>query len=192
MPFSIQQGWLTPAHHRPSPFYNARPEGTEIDLLVIHNISLPPGQFGGPYIEHLFLGTLDPNAHPFFAAIAHLQVSAHLLIRRDGEVVQFVDFNQRAWHAGQSQFAGQSQCNDNAIGIELEGSDWVDYTEAQYRVLADVSHAILTEFQAITPERITGHQYIAPLRKTDPGLCFQWPRYRREVKLRQRDASRNK
>ncbi len=184
MSFSISQGWLTPARHQPSPFYNARPTGRAIDLLVIHNISLPPGQFGGPYIEQLFLGDLDAQAHPFFAAIAHLQVSAHLLIKRDGEVIQFVDFYQRAWHAGQSEFAGLSQCNDNSIGIELEGSDWVDYSDVQYRVLADVSQAILTEFQAITPERVTGHQYISPLRKTDPGLCFQWPRYRRELQLR--------
>lgn len=171
-------GLLAEARQAASPNRDQRPRGGTIDLLVIHNISLPPRQFGGPWIEHLFLNRLDPDGHPYFAAIANVRVSAHLLIRRDGELVQFVDLYQRAWHAGQSSFAGRSACNDYSIGIELEGSDDVPFTDAQYDRLAGVTRSIRTRFPAIVPSRITGHSDIAPGRKTDPGPAFDWMRYR--------------
>lgn len=148
-----------------------------VDLLVIHNISLPPGVFGGPWIEDLFLNRLDPEAHPYFPAIADLRVSAHLLIRRAGELVQFVDLRERAWHAGASIFAGRANCNDFSLGIELEGTDAMPFTDAQYRCLIRVTQEILRAFPAIAPGRIVGHADIAPGRKTDPGPCFDWKRY---------------
>lgn len=173
-----KQGWYTGARPVPSPYFDQRTGQQDISLLVIHNISLPPGQFGGPYIEQFFTGQLNPDEHPFFKVIYKMGVSAHCLIRRDGEVVQFVSFNDRAWHAGQSSFAGQERCNDYSIGIELEGSDFTAYTEAQYQSLDRLTRAITRHYPAITPERITGHQYIAPQRKTDPGLVFDWRKYR--------------
>jgi AmpD protein len=171
-------GLLPEARQAPSPNYDERPEGTPIDLLVIHNISLPPNQFGGPWIEALFQNRLDPNAHPYFAQIASVRVSAHLLIRRDGELIQFVDLRHRAWHAGRSCFAGRSECNDFSIGIELEGGDDIPFDDAQYACLADTTQAILRRFPGIAPGRITGHSDIAPGRKTDPGPAFDWARYR--------------
>jgi Negative regulator of beta-lactamase expression len=177
-----EQGWLTEARYCPSPFYNQRPENEPISLLVVHGISLPPGQFGGPYIDALFTGHLDPDFHPYFAAIAHLEVSAHCLIRRDGEVVQYVSFLDRAWHAGRSQFEGRENCNDFSIGIELEGTDDSGYTEAQYQQLAMLTTAIQDAFPAITPARITGHADVAPGRKTDPGASFDWEQYRTLIK----------
>ncbi|PJG59870.1 1,6-anhydro-N-acetylmuramyl-L-alanine amidase AmpD [Aeromonas cavernicola] len=180
--FSIDDaGWCQPARHSPSPHHNERADPSDISLLVIHGISLPPGQFGGPYIDHLFLGKLDPDAHPYFAAIHQLQVSAHCLIRRDGEVVQYVPFNARAWHAGVSHWQGREACNDFSIGIELEGTDELPYTDAQYHVLAALSHAICAHYPAITPTQIVGHCDIAPGRKTDPGDSFDWPRYRSAI-----------
>ncbi|MHA2939432.1 1,6-anhydro-N-acetylmuramyl-L-alanine amidase AmpD [Vibrio sp. RC27] len=175
-------GWYTSARKVESPYYNQRPSSEDISLLVVHNISLPPGEFGGPYIEQLFSGTLDPNAHPFFNAIAGLKVSAHCLIRRDGEIVQFVPFTARAWHAGASSFAGRANCNDYSIGIELEGTEFVAYTEAQYQALTNVTLAIQQQYPAISQQHITGHQYIAPLRKSDPGLSFDWRHYRTLLK----------
>jgi AmpD protein len=148
----------------------------EVDLLVIHGISLPPGEFGGPWIEHLFLNRLDSAVHPYFASIAGLKVSAHLLIRRDGELIQFVDFGERAWHAGLSSFGGRERCNDFSIGIELEGADEVAYTEHQYAVLGASAREILARYPAIHPRRIVGHSQIAPGRKTDPGPAFDWAR----------------
>lgn len=171
-------GWYQKARHVPSPFYDSRSDEQDVSLLVIHNISLPPGKFGGPYIEQLFTGQLDPNEHSFFKAIHTLRVSAHCLIRRDGEVVQFVPFTARAWHAGISSFAGREKCNDYSIGIELEGSDFVAYSDAQYQALHELTQAIMFTYPLITLPRITGHQFIAPLRKTDPGLVFDWRRYR--------------
>lgn len=176
-PFSLADGWLSPVTRLPSPHHNERPQG-EVSLLVIHGISLPPGEFGGPWIGDLFLGRLDPEAHPYFASIASLQVSAHCLIRRDGELVQFVSFNERAWHAGVSEFAGRSACNDFSIGIELEGTDTSGYTEEQYRQLVAVSRCLMCHYLDITPERIVGHSDIAPGRKTDPGPGFDWALYR--------------
>jgi AmpD protein len=162
-----------------SPNCDERPIGTEVSLLVIHNISLPPGQYGGCWIEDLFLNQLNPKADPYFATICDLKVSSHLLIRRDGEVVQFVPFNQRAWHAGQSKFAGCGCCNDFSIGVELEGCDDQPYTAQQYQTLAQVTDEIQQLYPAITPDNIVGHSDIAPERKTDPGPAFDWPFYRR-------------
>jgi len=150
----------------------------DINMLVVHNISLPPEQFGGSYIEDFFCNKLDCTVHPYFETIKGLQVSAHVLIRRDGSVVQFVPFDKRAWHAGRSEFKGQTECNDFSIGIELEGSDHINYDKRQYEVLAQVTELLLQTYPAMTPERIVGHSDIAPSRKTDPGASFDWPKYK--------------
>jgi AmpD protein len=164
-----------------SPNFDARPDGVAVDVLVIHSISLPPGECGGDDIEQLFCNRLDPGRHPFFQNIADLTVSAHLLIRRDGAIVQFVPFTQRAWHAGVSEFAGRERVNDFSIGIELEGSDSAPFEEPQYASLISVTRALRAAYPAITPDRIVGHSDIAPTRKTDPGPYFNWARYRRAV-----------
>jgi AmpD protein len=171
-------GIILSAIQRSSPNQDCRPEECIIDLLVIHNISLPPGEFGGNWIDDLFMNRLDPKAHPYFAAIASRQVSSHLLIRRDGELIQYVPLHMRAWHAGESCFNDKARCNDFSIGIELEGSDDTPYTDAQYTTLANVTHEIQSLFPSITTERITGHSDIAPGRKTDPGSSFDWERYK--------------
>ncbi|GGZ26619.1 N-acetyl-anhydromuranmyl-L-alanine amidase [Shewanella chilikensis] len=145
--------------------------------MVIHNISLPAGCFGLPYIEQLFLGTLDTEADPSFAELKGLEVSAHFLIRRDGELRQYVSVDQRAWHAGVSNYAGRSGCNDFAVGIELEGTDDSGFTEAQYHKLITLSQSLRLAYPDITKERIVGHSDIAPGRKTDPGPGFDWQRY---------------
>ena len=165
------------AEQRASPHCDARPTD-EVSLLVIHNISLPPGEFGGRYIDDLFLGRLDPTAHSYFAGIAHLRVSAHACIFRDGRVTQYVPTTQRAWHAGESQFEGRTRCNDFSIGIELEGTDDTPFTDAQYATLTAMTQAVLKVYLKITPKRIVGHSNIAPGRKTDPGPHFDWLRYR--------------
>ncbi|MEE4378426.1 MAG: 1,6-anhydro-N-acetylmuramyl-L-alanine amidase AmpD [Candidatus Competibacteraceae bacterium] len=169
-------GQLTEARQVPSPNCDDRPPNVAVDLLVIHGISLPPGEFGGPWIDALFTNTLDAAAHPYFQTISPLRVSTHLLIRRDGEIVQYVPFQRRAWHAGQSVFQGRERCNDFSIGIELEGTDTMPYTDQQYRQLAAVIQALQGVYPAIIRERITGHADIAPRRKTDPGPAFEWPR----------------
>ncbi|ELY5803731.1 1,6-anhydro-N-acetylmuramyl-L-alanine amidase AmpD [Cronobacter sakazakii] len=173
----VKDGWLLDARHAPSPHHDCRPEDEAPSLLVVHNISLPPGEFGGPWIDALFAGTLDPQAHPYFAGIAHLRVSAHCLIRRDGEIVQYVPFNKRAWHAGVSCYEGRERCNDFSIGIELEGTDTEPYTDAQYRQLAAVTRTLISLYPAMK-SHMTGHSDIAPERKTDPGPAFDWPRFR--------------
>jgi N-acetyl-anhydromuramoyl-L-alanine amidase len=173
----IEQGWLKSAQRLLSPNCNQRPLMAEISLLVVHSISLPPGEFGGGYVQDFFQNQLDASIHPYFETIAHLQVSAHLLIERDGKVTQFVNFNERAWHAGVSCFAGLENCNDYSLGIELEGSDDCPFSEAQYASLAKVTRQLLLTYPKLTPERITGHQQIAPGRKTDPGPMFDWARY---------------
>jgi AmpD protein len=170
-------GWLIEAERRPSPNCDARPADTLIDLLVIHNISLPPGEFQGNWIDDLFLNRLDPNAHPYFAPIASVRVSAHLLIRRDGCLIQYVSCDRRAWHAGVSSFQGRERCNDYSIGIELEGTDETPFTDVQYQRLADCTRDIQERYPGITRERIAGHSDIAPGRKTDPGPAFDWNRY---------------
>ena len=177
----IRNGWLQTARRCISPNQDERPVDAKLDLLVIHNISLPPGQYGGAWIEDLFLNRLDTAAHPYFAGIAGLRVSAHLLIRRDGELVQFVPFHRRAWHAGVSSYQGRTACNDYAIGIELEGSDDEPFADVQYRRLAAVTQTLVQAYPDITPERIVGHSDIAPGRKTDPGPFFDWARYRTDL-----------
>lgn len=172
----IQNHWLTDARRVPSPNVSDRAAGIPIDLLVIHNISLPPGQFGGPWVDDLFCNRLDPDAHPYFADIAHLQVSAHVLIDREGRLTQYVPFNRKAWHAGQSSFRGRSACNDFSIGVELEGCDDQNFTNAQYRSLVQVVRTLLAHYPTLSPDAIVGHSDIAPGRKTDPGPCFDWDR----------------
>jgi AmpD protein len=174
-PLTIRaDGWLTGIRRVPSHNFDARPRGCEIDLLVIHGISLPPGEFGGPWIDALFQNCLDPDEHPYFRKIAQRRVSTHLLIRRKGELVQYVSFADSAWHAGVSCFEGRERCNDFSIGIELEGTDHVPYTDRQYKALADAIRAILRRHPSITRDRIVGHSDIAPGRKTDPGPTFDW------------------
>jgi len=173
----IQNHKIEGAKWCPSANYNDRPS-VDINMLVIHNISLPPNQFGGSYIEDFFCNQLDCNAHPYFQQIKDLQVSAHLLIHRDGSVVQFVPFNKRAWHAGRSEYKGDKECNDFSIGIELEGSDDIPFEELQYAKLTQVTQAIMQAYPGINTERIVGHSDIAPSRKTDPGECFDWDKYR--------------
>ena len=170
-----ETGLLRGARFVPSPNQDERPEGAEIDLVVVHGISLPPGEFGGPWIERLFLGRLPAEAHPFFETIRELRVSAHLLIRRSGALVQYVPFHRRAWHAGESRWEGRERCNDFSVGIELEGADDLPYEGAQYRALAEAVAALAAAWPAITPERVVGHSDVAPGRKTDPG-----PRFDRE------------
>ena len=163
------------ARYIPSPNCDDRPPGAAIELLVIHAISLPPGKFGGPGIEALFTNRLDPQAHPYYASVADLRVSAHVVIRRDGELLQFVPCARRAWHAGVSNWCGRARCNDFSIGIELEGADDVPFEAAQYDALAALTRALQGRYPIAG---IVGHSDIAPGRKTDPGPQFDWPRYR--------------
>jgi len=173
----IKDGYLTAAVQCPSPNANLRPQGQSVSLLVIHNISLPPGQFGTGCVKSFFTNQLDTSLDPYFQTIAELQVSAHLFIERDGAITQFVPFEARAWHAGASSFEGIANCNDYSIGIELEGCDNIAYTDAQYNALAKVTRQILVAYPLITSERIVGHNQIAPARKTDPGEAFDWDRF---------------
>ncbi len=175
VPFDAE-GWRAGARRVPSPNFDVRPEGETISLIVIHNISLPPGRFGGDGIIELFSNRLDPNAHPYYAGIAHLRVSAHFLIRRRGELIQFVPCGARAWHAGVSNWKGRERCNDFSIGIELEGTDDRPFTQAQYRRLAVLIRSLRRAYPIID---IAGHSDIAPGRKTDPGPYFDWPRLHR-------------
>ncbi|WP_443081008.1 1,6-anhydro-N-acetylmuramyl-L-alanine amidase AmpD [Uliginosibacterium sp. H1] len=167
-------GWLTGARHVPSPNCDERPAGERVGLIVVHAISLPPEQFGGPGIDQLFTNALDPAEHPYYADIQHLRVSAHFLIRRDGELVQYVPTGSRAWHAGQSVWRGRERCNDFSLGIELEGSDTQPFEAVQYEVLANLV-GLLGEHLPV--EGIAGHSEIAPGRKTDPGPHFDWGRF---------------
>nr|WP_093311300.1 1,6-anhydro-N-acetylmuramyl-L-alanine amidase AmpD [Allopseudospirillum japonicum] len=166
--------WLQGALWCVSPNQNARPHVKALELVVIHNISLPPGCFGGPEIQALFTNQLDPQAHPFFAQLEGLQVSAHLLIRRTGQVIQFVPFHRRAWHAGVSVYQGREACNDFSIGIEMEGTDERPYTQRQYRVLTQVLQALYRAYPQLPRTALVGHADIAPQRKTDPGPAFDW------------------
>lgn len=166
-------GWCDAAWRYDSPHYNARPADAAIDLLVVHNISLPAGRFGGPHVSDLFTGRVDYNADPSLASLRDVTVSAHFLVRRDGRLVQYVSCNDRAWHAGLSQFQGRANCNDYSIGVEMEGTDNVAFTSVQYDVLAQLAQALQNRY----PLRwITGHEHVAPGRKTDPGPCFDWAR----------------
>lgn len=167
------QGLLVGGEHIPTPNCDDRPAGP-IELLVIHSISLPPGEFGGEGVQRLFSNALDINAHPYYQTIAGLRVSAHFFVRRDGRIIQFVSCLKRAWHAGESCWQDKTRCNDFSIGIEMEGSDTVPFTDAQYDTLSELTMAL----RAVYPIRgIAGHSDIAPQRKTDPGRCFEWKRY---------------
>ncbi|MBB3048032.1 AmpD protein [Litorivivens lipolytica] len=174
-------GWLSDVEVCASPNFNQRPAGAEISLLVIHNISLPPGQFGGREVHKFFTNCLDCSAHPALADLHGVKVSSHLLIDREGAVTQFVPLTERAWHAGQSCFEGRDNCNDFSIGIELEGTDIEPYTEAQYGVLAEVTKTLLAHYPLLSPARIVGHSDIAPGRKTDPGPAFDWHNYKKRL-----------
>lgn len=172
----VTNGWLADARRVPSPNCDARPPDCAVDLLVIHGISLPPGEYGGEWIDALFTNSLDPDTHPYFRQICNSRVSAHLLVQRDGAVTQYVPFHLRAWHAGASSFQGRQCCNDFSIGVELEGCDDKPYEAAQYERLAMLVDALAVRYPGITRERIVGHCDIAPGRKTDPGQAFDWQR----------------
>lgn len=179
------EGRVAGARFIPSPNCDARPAGCAVSLLVIHNISLPPGEFGGTGIAELFTNRLDAAAHPYYATVAGAKVSAHFLIRRDGELLQFVPCGSRAWHAGDSSWRGRARCNDFSIGVELEGTDDAPFTSAQYRRLAGLTRALKARY----PIRdIVGHSDIAPGRKSDPGPHFDWSRYRTMVEVRRKGA----
>lgn len=177
-PIDTESGLLRTARQVPSPNCDGRPAGVAPDLIVVHGISLPPAQFGGPWIDRLFTNTLPADHHPYFADIAARKVSSHLLLRRDGEVVQYVPFQRRAWHAGVSSYRGREKCNDFSIGIELEGADEIAYEPAQYRMLSTLILQLCATYPSLSLERIAGHSDIAPSRKTDPGPAFDWARLR--------------
>jgi N-acetyl-anhydromuramoyl-L-alanine amidase len=164
-----------------SPNFDARPQGVAPDLIVVHGISLPPGEFGGLWIDRLFTNTLPVDAHPYFAEIGPLRVSSHLVIARDGRLTQYVKFNDRAWHAGPSSFEGRTACNDFSVGIELEGTDTLPYERAQYTALARSIAVLCAAYPSLSPGRVAGHSDIAPGRKTDPGPAFDWPHARRLI-----------
>jgi AmpD protein len=175
------RGLLGAARYVPSPNQDARPPGATLDLVVVHGISLPPGRYGGDWVERLFTNRLPPDAHAYFATIAHLRVSAHVFVRRDGEIVQFVPFHARAWHAGASTWRHRVACNDYSIGIELEGDDDGPYEDAQYERLAELVLALRRAYGTLVPDplsgsRLAGHSDVAPGRKTDPGPAFDWAR----------------
>lgn len=178
---TIQNHRYLDAEFIASPHVDERPDPDDISLLVVHGISLPAGDFGGPHITNLFLGCLAIEADPSFNILKGLRVSAHCLIRRDGQVIQYVAFNERAWHAGVSAYAGRKRCNDYAIGVELEGTDDTPYTEKQYAALAQLTTELLATYPKLTRHRLVGHEHIAPGRKTDPGPAFDWQQYRRLV-----------
>jgi len=171
-----EKGLLAGARYVASPNHDERPQGCTLDLILVHGISLPPGEYGGSWIDRLFTNTLPSDAHPYFARIAELKVSSHVLIRRDGELVQYVPFHRRAWHAGASSYGGRERCNDFSIGIELEGCDDQGYEPFQYRRLVDVIAALCAAYPSLSPDRIAGHSDVAPGRKTDPGPAFDWAR----------------
>lgn len=172
-------GWLSGVRRVPSPNFDQRPPHAAIELLVIHNISLPPGEFGGGAVEQLFTNTLDVGGHPYYAQLRDLKVSAHFFIRRGGEIVQFVSCLRRAWHAGASHWRGRERCNDFSVGIELEGSDHEAFTALQYAALARLTRRLRREYPI---REIVGHADVAPERKTDPGPHFDWPRYLKSTK----------
>lgn len=175
-----RDGWWRAARAVPSPNADERPSGTEVCLVVVHSISLPPGRYGGDAVEALFLNRLDPAAHPSFDALRGLRVSAHFFIRRDGEVVQFVSCLQRAWHAGVSSWRGRAACNDYSIGVELEGLEGLGFEDLQYDALARLLRSLRRQFPLTG---VAGHEHVAPARKRDPGARFEWERMRRQARL---------
>jgi AmpD protein len=174
----LVSGLMSGARQIASPNCDSRPAGVEADLIVIHGISLPPGEFGGPWIEQLFTNALPPQAHPYFSQIQAVRVSAHLVLGRDGAVTQYVRFTERAWHAGKSIYLGREACNNFSVGIELEGTDTTPYEDAQYAALAEAVAALCAAYPRLSTDRLAGHSDIAPGRKTDPGPAFDWPRAR--------------
>ena len=170
----IENHWLNQATKVPSPNFDGRPLDTDISLIVVHCISLPPEQFGGRYIDQLFCNQLNPDQHPYFKQIYQTKVSAHLLIKRNGELTQYVAFNQRAWHAGTSEYKGRKKCNDYSIGIELEGTGTQEYTDEQYKQLTQVIKTLRLHYPGLSQQAIVGHSDVAPGRKTDPGDSFNW------------------
>jgi AmpD protein len=174
------RGWYAPAQRLDSPNFGPRPKGTRIDLLVIHSISLPPGQYGGQEVQALFTNQLDWDAHPYFAQIRGLQVSSHFYIQRDGSLWQFVSADDRAWHAGKSEYRGRSQCNDDSIGIELEGLEGDVFEDPQYEQLSRLCLDLLRHYPI---EHVAGHEHIAPGRKQDPGAGFDWQRLKADISL---------
>jgi N-acetyl-anhydromuramoyl-L-alanine amidase len=177
----LDNGLMRGARQIASPNHDSRPAGVEADLIVVHGISLPPGEYGGPWIDRLFTNTLPADVHPYFAEIGVLRVSSHLAVTRDGAVTQYVRFTDRAWHAGRSSFEGREACNDFSVGVELEGTDTQPYTAAQYDRLAEIVAALCAAYPRLSPARLVGHSDIAPGRKTDPGPAFDWPRARRRI-----------
>jgi N-acetyl-anhydromuramoyl-L-alanine amidase len=186
----LESGLMRSARQVASPNYDARPAGVAADLIVVHGISLPPGEFGGPWIERLFTNALPLDTHPYFAEIGAIRVSSHLLVARDGVVTQFVKFTDRAWHAGQSSYDGRIACNDFSIGVELEGVDTLDYEAAQYDTLAEVVAALCDAYPRLSADRVVGHSDISPGRKTDPGPAFDWERARRCIGTACRSTAR--
>ncbi len=178
---TVESDWLKNARIVKSPNCDERPDNVEISLIVIHGISLPPGEYGGNYIDDFFTNRLDPGIHPYFQKITDLKVSSHLLIRRNGDLIQYVPFSRRAWHAGISCYEGCEACNDFSIGIELEGQDDEPYTDRQYIQLEKVIPLLRTLFPAISGKAVVGHNTIAPGRKTDPGAAFDWSRLARLI-----------
>lgn len=177
------EGWYRAARRCASPNFGVRPTGTAVSLVVVHSISLPPGEYGGPAVEQLFTNRLDWDAHPYYAQIRGLEVSAHLWVRRDGEPVQFVSCDDLAWHAGRSAWCGRAQCNDYSVGVELEGLEGTTFETAQYGTLATLIEALATRYPL---EAVVGHEHIAPGRKHDPGVGFEWRRLGRLLKGRAR------
>jgi N-acetyl-anhydromuramoyl-L-alanine amidase len=177
----VDSGLMRGAKQIASPNCDSRPPGVEAELIVVHGISLPPGEFGGPWIERLFSNTLPADLHPYFAEIGELRVSSHLLVARDGELTQFVKFTDRAWHAGSSSYMGRTACNDFSIGIELEGVDEIAYSAEQYDTLAQAVAALCDAYPRLSPDRLVGHSDISPGRKTDPGPAFDWARAKARI-----------
>jgi N-acetyl-anhydromuramoyl-L-alanine amidase len=186
----LESGLIRSARQVASPNHDARPAGVEAELIVVHGISLPPGEFGGPWIERLFMNTLPLDMHPYFAEIGELRVSSHLVVARDGGLTQFVKFTDRAWHAGQSSYDGRAACNDFSIGVELEGVDTLAYEATQYDTLAEVVAALCDAYPRLSKDRLVGHSDISPGRKTDPGPGFDWVRARRCIDAACREPAR--
>ena len=181
MQVDLKSGRMRGVRQIDSPNHDARPAGVEADLIVVHGISLPPGEFGGPWIDRLFTNSLPVEMHPYFAEVGSLRVSSHVVVARDGAVTQYVAFTERAWHAGKSLYQGREACNDFSVGVELEGVDTLPYEAAQYVALAEVVAALCAAYPRLSPDRLVGHSDIAPGRKTDPGPAFDWPRARRLI-----------
>jgi N-acetyl-anhydromuramoyl-L-alanine amidase len=177
----VESGLMQGVRQIVSPNRDLRPPGVEADLIVVHGISLPPGEYGGAWIDRLFTNTLPAEVHPYFAEVCSLRVSSHVVVGREGAVTQYVKFTERAWHAGKSVYQGREACNDFSVGIELEGTDTTPYEDAQYGALAEVVAALCAAYPGLSPDRLVGHSDISAGRKTDPGPAFDWPRARRLI-----------